>query len=474
MTSSYRRWLRLAGAATILAIAVAGWRAAQVVAIGVAYAAKMTCSGIYLAKRDPQAVLADLAIDDLSMLRYLRVSADDEHFTVTASAAGLVRRRAVYREGLGCAVVLGDRTPPSFPAGDAGASGSRGSDSAWTPFPVPPPGENVSQPELAAVIHAAFSEPDSVRPRRTRAVVVVDHGRIVGEQYAEGVDADTPLPGWSMAKSVTNALVGVLVGEGRLTLDAPAPIPEWHEAGDPRRAITLDQLLRMSSGLRFEEGMSNPRSNLMRMLFEAGDGARLAIDQELVAPPGTVWEYSSGTSNIIARAIRNAIGNDAEYLGFPRRAFFDRVGMTSAVLETDAAGTFVGSSFMYATAQDWARFGMLYLYDGMWGAERVLPEEWVAYSRTPAPADSTKHYGAHFWLAVPDEYCSSGSLLPADAFHAAGHEGQFVTIIPSRELVIVRLGRTRYAEAWDHCAFVRDVIGALDRKPTSTLGTGSS
>jgi CubicO group peptidase (beta-lactamase class C family) len=258
-----------------------------------------------------------------------------------------------------------------------------------------------------------------------------------------------------------NALTGILVGSGRLTLEAPVPIAEWRQPDDPRRSITLDHLLHMSSGLRFDEGMASVRADVVRMLFQSGDTAAFAIDKALVAAPGTHWQYSSGTTNVLARVMRTLFRSEDEYLAFPRRALFDRIGMSSAVMETDAAGTFVGSSYMYATARDWARFGMLYLRDGIWNGERVLPPGWVRYSSSPAPADPDKQYGAHFWVQIPGEYGGSDRRLPAAAFHAVGHEGQFVTIVPSRDLVIVRLGRTRYAASWDHGAFVREVLAAV-------------
>jgi CubicO group peptidase (beta-lactamase class C family) len=317
--------------------------------------------------------------------------------------------------------------------------------------------------ELSRAVDRAFAEPDPSRPRRTLAVVVVHGGRVVAERYAEGVEADTPLIGWSMTKSVMNALVGILVHQGRLSVDAPAPIPDWQTPGDPRARITVDHLLRMSSGLHFDEEMTNPLGDVMDMLLGTPDMAAFAARKGLDAAPGTTWHYSSGTSNIVARVIRNVLNDDREYLTFARRGLFDRIGMERAVLETDAAGTFVGSSFMYATARDWARFGTLYLQDGVWDGQRILPEGWVAYSRSPAPADPRRRYGAHFWLDVPDEYRGTDGRLPADAFHAAGHEAQFVSVIPSRDAVIVRLGRTRYADAWDHPAFVRDVLGALQQ-----------
>lgn len=438
---------------------------AEIVAIGVAYKAKLACSGIFVSKRDPAAVLADLQIDDLSILKYVGVVADADNGTVTTSALGLFRRQAIYRDGLGCALVLDGLNPPGWPA--AGTLG----ETAGARMPsldrlaIGGATERAARNQLAAVIRRAFFEPDPQRPRRTQAVVIVHHRQVVGEEYAVGIRPETPLLGWSMTKSVMNALVGVLVAQGRLTLAEPAPIPEWHRAGDPRAAITLDHLLRMSSGLGFDENMDNPRADVMRMLFDVGDGAELAIRQGLVAAPGTRWQYSSGTSNIIARVIRNTLRDDRTYLRFPRQALFERLGMAAAVLETDAAGTFVGSSYMYATAREWARFGMLYLQDGMWVGQRMLPDGWVAYTRSPAPADREGRYGAHFWLKVPDEYCATGSPLPSDVFHAAGHEGQFVTIVPSRDVVIVRLGRTRYPDVWDQCAFVRDVLANLDDVP---------
>jgi CubicO group peptidase (beta-lactamase class C family) len=195
------------------------------------------------------------------------------------------------------------------------------------------------------------------------------------------------------------------------------------------------------------------------MLLAVPDMASYAAGKRLLAEPGATWRYSSGTSLIISRVIRGLFASDLEYLTFPRRALFDPIGMTGATLEADAAGTLVASSFMYATARDWARFGLLYLQDGQWNGRRILPEGWVEYSRTPAPADPSRRYGAHFWLHLP-AYSGAGAL-PADAYHAVGHEGQFVTIVPSRQLVVVRLGRTRYPDGWDHAAFVRDVLAAI-------------
>jgi CubicO group peptidase (beta-lactamase class C family) len=196
------------------------------------------------------------------------------------------------------------------------------------------------------------------------------------------------------------------------------------------------------------------------MLFGAPDMAAFAGHKKLEADPGTRWKYSSGTSMILSQVLRDVLGDD-EYHQFPRRALFDALGMTRAVMEADARGTFVASSYMYATAREWARFGQLYLQDGVWMGKRILPEGWVAYARTPAPADPRSAYGAHLWLSTPAEYRGSDAVLPAHVFHAAGHEAQFVTIVPSHDVVIVRLGRTRYPSAWAHDRFVSAVLVAL-------------
>lgn len=243
----------------------------------------------------------------------------------------------------------------------------------------------VDKVKLAEAMDKAFSEPDPKKPRRTRAVVVVYDGRIIAERYAPGFSQSTPLLGWSMTKSVTNALIGILVGQGRLLIQEPAPVPEWSGADDPRGAITLDQLLRMSSGLKFIEEYTK-NSDATCMLFGTHDTAAYAASQPLETEPDSKWSYSSGTANILSRLVRHTIGGtSADYFAFPRRALFNRIGMRSAIMEPDASGTFVGSSFMYATVRDWARFGLLYLQDGVWEGTQILPEGWVDYSRRPTP-----------------------------------------------------------------------------------------
>jgi len=313
---------------------------------------------------------------------------------------------------------------------------------------------------MDTVLDDAFAEPDSSHPRRTRAVVVIQHGAIVAERYADGVGPETPFIGWSMTKSVMNALLGIAVGKGLLQVDDPAPLHAWQLSGDPRSRITISDLLHMSSGLRFEERDGDPSSDVLRMLFREPDMAAFASSKPLTASPGSHWQYSSGTTVILSRVLREVLG-DSAYWRFPNTVLFEPLGMTHTLLETDASGTFVASSYMYATAREWGRFGRLYLQDGVWQGRRILPAGWVDYSRTPARAAPGGIYGAHFWLSTPSEYRGPPASLPAGIFQAVGHEGQFVTIVPSRDVVIVRLGRTRRASAWSHDRFVAAVLAAL-------------
>jgi CubicO group peptidase (beta-lactamase class C family) len=303
-------------------------------------------------------------------------------------------------------------------------------------------------------------------------VVIVYDGRIIAERYAPGITQDTALLGWSMTKSVTNALVGILVKEGKLSLKAPAPVPEWQSPGDPRGAITLDQLMRMSSGLKFQEEYTvNPRADVPRMLFAEFDTAAYAANKPLAVPPDSRWEYSSGTTNIISRIVRQTVGGtDSNYFAFPHRVLFDKIGIFSAVIEPDPSGTFVGSSFMYATTRDWARFGLFCLQDGVWNGERILPEGWMAYSTTPTPMAPQGEYGAHFWLNAGKAGNSKDRWMPkvpTDMYTLSGFEEQYVTMVPSEKLVIVRLGLSLPDNAWDQEQFIADIFAAVSPSKTS-------
>ena len=450
----------------MLALGYGGWTFWRAARVGAGYTAKILCSAVFVSRRDPAAVRRQ----DLARFGYFDTEIDRERRTVTAALYGFAARRAVFRDGLGCTLAIG-KSVEEIRAQETGDLTPRPAHDRSEPWPLgdgAPAGRlpaGVDVRKLAAAVDDAFAEPDPRRMRRTRAVVVVYRGHIVAEQYAAGISPDTPLAGWSMTKSVTNALVGIMVARGKLAVGERAPVAEWTGRGDGRGAITLDQLLRMSSGLEFGEEYVNPLADAPIMLFGTGDVAAYAIGKPLEASPDEKWYYSSGTTNIIARIIRDAVGGRlADSLAFPRRALFDAIDMRSAVMEPDASGTFVASSFMYASARDWARFGLLYLQDGVWAGERILPEGWVQYTVTPTPKAPLGRYGAHFWLNAGEAGNPARRWLPRvprDAYSASGFEGQYVTVIPSWQLVIVRLGLTRVEGAWDHDAFIAGILEAI-------------
>jgi CubicO group peptidase (beta-lactamase class C family) len=309
-----------------------------------------------------------------------------------------------------------------------------------TDWPVGPLPAGVDKGRLAASLAQAFDDPGELG--ETWALVIVHAGALVFERYGAGRTADDSCRSWSMAKSITHALAGVLVGDGRLDIHAPADVPEWRAPGDPRAAITLDQLLRMSSGLAFTEAyVPGAPSDVIEMLFGAGqqDVAAFAAAFPLAHSPGSFFSYSSGTTNIVARLLAHALGaHGPAFEAFMRERLFSPIGMTSALPSFDDAGTFIGSSFCFATARDFARFGLLYLRDGQWDGGRLLPKGWVDYARTPTfqQADCVDGpYGAHWWL----------DLAGPGTFSANGYEGQYIVICPDRDLVIVRNGVTAEA-----------------------------
>jgi len=296
-------------------------------------------------------------------------------------------------------------------------------------------------PTTEELLDQAFVGQPTELLAETHAVLAVQHGEVVAERYAEGVDADTTLISWSMAKSITQALVGFAVADGRLDVHAPAPVAEWAGTDDPRRPITVDHLLRMCSGLAFREDYVDDRvSDVMAMLFgpAQGDMAAFAATFPLEHPPGTVFNYSSGTTNILARIVGDLYGGRAGVDELLAERLFGPTGMTSATAKFDDAGTFVGSSYVYATARDFARFGELYLHGGTAGGGRVLPADWVTYAQTESLVPSgpdEQPYGAHWWRFPP----APGS------FSAQGYEGQRTLVVPDLDLVVVRLGKTPVA-----------------------------
>lgn len=321
----------------------------------------------------------------------------------------------------------------------------RQSDSVQWPgkaWPEADGSEPYGRGELEAEIRKIYGENMGPFFEAARGVVVIHKGKLVAEAYRDGYNRSSRFVSWSQAKSITQALVGIAVREGLLEVTAPATVPEW--AGDERAAITLEDLLRMSSGLKFEEGAGGLDDN-SQMLFGDGrtDVGTFAINQPLIHEPGKHWGYATGTSMVVSRIVRDAVvGNGDNYYDFIHRELIGPLGMTSAVPEMDKSGTFLGGTSFYATTRDYARFGLLYLRDGMWNGQRILPEGWVDFSRSETP-NSGGNYGVHFWLnplGGEQALAEKGLSLPDDMFQARGMGGQFIAIFPSRDVVIAYNG----------------------------------
>lgn len=451
---TFKRTLFIAGLMAFGLIFQYGWRAFPIMS---GYSAKDMCSCVFVAGRDPESIIQNELGNFPLSLASVQVNRSDS--SATSSVFGLARRKAIFRKGLGCTLLVGlsenelrNQKLKTYPAGLLPDT------AAWPQQQDLP---NLNQSKLKVAIEKAFQETttEKIKMKRTRAVVVAVSGHIVAEKYAEGFDKNSKHIAWSMTKSLTNALVGILVKQGKLKLDEPAPIAEWKK--DDRKNITLSDLLHMSSGLQWEENYSGP-SGATNMLFKEKDMGEYAAGYPLQSKPGEVFEYSSGTTNIISRILRQTVG-DEDYYQFPYRELFAKIGMRSLVLEPDAGGTFVGSSYSFATARDFVRFGLLYLNDGVWNGERILPEGWVKYSSTPTSGAHRGEYGAQWWTNAGEKTNPANRTypnVPADCFQAEGFEGQYIFVVPSKKLVVVRLGLTK-TDDFDMNQFVSGIISAI-------------
>ncbi|SRR5579859_949781 len=429
----------VAAGAAVLRFTPAGAFAANAPAVGAGYAAEQMCGGVFVMGRDPDQVLADDILPVNPLLKYAEVRVERSDAKITAKLFHLSTKTALFRPGLGCTLV-GSGGEDALKAQAKGVVPMEMRDRP-APWPAGDLVETHESPALAKALDAAFAQGAG-----TRALLVVQDGRIVAERYAPGFSKDTRFPGWSMAKSVTSALIGTLAAQGKADLDAPAPVPEWAETRDGRKTITLRQLMTMSSGLHFTETYL-PGDDITAMLYRRDDMGAYAASRPLDHRPGAEWSYSSGTTDIVSRLLFTAAGGTtAGAYNYMRTHLFEPAGMTSAVFAPDASGSPVGSSYLYMTARDWARFGQLYLSEGQVGWQRLFTKDWAAQSRRPATLADGRHvaYGLQFWLNSDG---TEGAKLrlpdcPADLFMAEGHDGQVVAIIPSERAVLVRLGLT--------------------------------
>lgn len=439
--------------------------------------AVLQCNGLFTSNRTPEQVFAQ----ELAYLRNPIGTAeggdyvvDRERQAVAIGAPGgeVPVMRAAFREGIGCVVMAPDQTfddiddlpmldvPP--PPGDPATT--EWPDGDMVEVSIPP---DVDADALQAASDWAFEResPEQV----TLSLLVVHDGRLIHERYAPGVDMHTRTRTWSTAKSIAVTLIGMLVDRGELSLDEPLPI-EWlptrasNPETDPRRGITLRHVLNMSSGLYPVDSWGMEYATGSGLAYWAGassiEGAR---NRGLIREPGTSWDYENYDTLLGVLAMKNVLGDEDTYQAFPRTALLDRIGMRNTLLSTDRFGDFIMSSQIYTNARDLARFGILYEQNGVWNDERLISEEWIEFARTPAPAtaDDGNFYGGQFWL-VPDDRTD----VPKDAYSTAGNRGQYVVIVPSYDLVIVRRGLDYGRQGFNQWDLTREVVKAFEPAAT--------
>jgi CubicO group peptidase (beta-lactamase class C family) len=431
-------------------LGLSGWLAfvrPELLPLVSAYAAKTVCSNVFIARRDAEEVIrTDVQFAERGVTKFMKINVNTSNRRVDAALFGLLAKRyAAYAEGRGCTLVSKEEIPDHTAAPPLRPPTAP--DALW------PTGETAQLSDDRR-LRTELNDPILQGPGM-RAIVVVHDGRIIGETYGEGFNASTPLLGWSMTKAVNAALVGMAIKDGKLSLDQKSLFPQW--AGDARGEISIADLMAMSSGLEFNEDQGF-FTDVARMEFLERDAAAFARDLALVAAPGTQFHYGSGSSVLLARIWQNAVGMAAR--NFPRERLFNPLGMTSAVFESDPSGTFLGEGFLYANAHDWARFGEFLRLGGVWNGQSLLQRGFVDYMRSPAPTSDEGHgpvYGrGQLWLAR-----GQGFDLPADTFMLEGHLRQVIAVIPSRKLVILRMGMTREDIGYSVAKLLYGIVAAI-------------
>jgi CubicO group peptidase (beta-lactamase class C family) len=320
--------------------------------------------------------------------------------------------------------------------------------------------------KLNGIVAHAFEGERPEALAKTRGLLIVSQGYIAAERYGDGITQNTPLQSWSMAKSFLHAALGMAVLDGKIDPDGPAKVEEWQTQGDPRSAITVRQLMSMTDGLAFRENYGDTDSEVMTMLFGAGRGnvGASAASSALGHPPGTHWSYSGGSANILSRMLRNELGGRDAYARFLKERLFLPLGMRSAVAEFDASGTWIASSYVHATARDFARFGLFYLHQGVWDGRHLLPAHWTKRGCEPT-APSRGLYGELFWLNGADPETGERAIsdtLPPDLCFARGFGGQLIGIIPSHDAVIVMLNAVYSDDASAIIALMAEILTAIE------------
>jgi CubicO group peptidase (beta-lactamase class C family) len=416
------------------------------------FSAKSVASGHFIDNRTLDVI--EKSDNDFDVIGSATNEIDKSGKFATATVLGLKKRKAIYREGLGATLINDDfdvtkpyeipkRTKSisklPFPYGD-----SEPKDTVFS---------NVDYAKLNEAVANAF-DAKGHNDKRTRSILVIYKDKIIAEKYAPGFSKRSVILGWSMTKSITGTLFGILEKQRRFDIYKPAPIAEWQN--DDRKYITTNDLLHMNSGLEWDEYYDRI-CDATNMLFQDEDMTQSQLIKPAVFKPNTHWNYSSGTSNLLSGILRKQFKTHQEYLDFWYSALIDKIGMHSMLVETDMAGNYVGSSYAWATTRDWSKFGLLYLHKGNWNGEQLFDESWAKYVSTPTNT-SEGRYGAQFWLNAGGYFPDA----PRDMYYCSGFQGQIVAIIPSMDLVIVRMGLTEEPQ-FDFNDLLSGVVGSVKK-----------
>jgi CubicO group peptidase (beta-lactamase class C family) len=416
------------------------------------FSAKSMASGHFIDNRSQEMI--EKGDNDIDMITLANNKIDENGKFAIASVYGLKERKAIYREGLGATLINDD-----FDVSKSYEVPKRKKFVNNLPFPYgnnEPKDSifaNIDYAKLEKAVANAFDNKGK-KNKRTRSVLVIYKDKIIAEKYDTGFDKNSKILGWSMTKSITATLFGVLQKQGKININKPAPISEW--AKDERSKITITNLLNMNSGLEWEEDYTKI-SDVTQMLFLDVDMSKSQINKPLAGKTNATWNYSSGTTNLLSGILRKQFKTHQEYLDFWYSDLIDKIGMNSMLVETDMAGNYVGSSYSWATTRDWSKFGLLYLHKGNWNGEQILDESWVRFVATPTNTSNGK-YGAHFWLNAGGKFPD----VPKDMFYCSGYQGQMVAIFPSHDLVIVRMGLKEDPE-FDFNGLLSGIVGSLKK-----------
>lgn len=451
-----KKYLKYIGLVMLLIIGFYGYNTYQKLDLISGFSAKSVSSCHFIDKRTLDYI--EKNDNDINLIDLAKNEINDSEKYASASVYGLKTRKAIYREGLGSTLIVGD-FDASIPINIPKRTILKNN----LPFPygnLEPRDtifSNVDYQLLKSTVDNVFDKKGIIK-QRSRAVLVVYKNKIIAEQYADGFNKNSMLLGWSMTKSLTATYFGILQKQQNLDIYKPAPLYDWQN--DERKKITTNDLLHMNSGLAWDEDYGKI-SDVTKMLFLSPDMTQSQLEKKAVGKPNQTWNYSSGTTNLLTKIIRNSFKTHQEYINFWYASLIDRIGMNSMIVEQDMMGNFVGSSYGWATARDWAKFGLLYLHKGNWNGDQVFDPSWEQYVRTPTNTSQGK-YGAHFWLNQ-DQYFPDA---PKEMYSCSGYQGQKILIFPNHDLVIVRFGLKEAEQGFDYNGLIAGILKSIKHTKT--------